>query len=133
MKKKKIMIVPCSGANMTGEIARRASVVVCEETRSDVAGLMSITSTAKAMIYGDGNTLHHLLRLLKGQKVICVEGCDYACSRGILEFAGVKPDFSLDVGVLLGKTGYSLKKITEDNVNKTVEAIERLVDELNKK
>lgn len=86
----KVVMIPCSGIGKAyGEMGRQAIYEVIEERGAKEVATVCL---ARLMI-GEPQTKE----LVKGHRVITVDGCAKDCARKNVEFIGKQPDSSLRV------------------------------------
>jgi len=132
-KFKQICLIPCSGFNILGESARRASGIVSEIEMSDVAETLDLVGVTKAFMTGHFNAASPIIKRMKKQKVITIEGCEYCCATGLIELMGIKPveKIILRHFLALEEREDELSKITsvtEEDIRKSVDIIKRCIE-----
>jgi len=127
----KVNVTACGGFNFVGVLGRRAVIEVCEDTRKDVAQIVSIGGFAKALICNDTSIVKYGLKPIKKYKTIAVNGCTLNCATDILTYMGVKPAESLQVmDIISGETSVKISNIRQEDVEKVRKKIEEAVDRL---
>ena len=80
-KKKKILVIPCSGIGKAlGSVSREATYEVVENLRKGVTD----TTCLALIVSGDEETL----QLVKNNRCIAVDGCPLQCAAKNVELAG---------------------------------------------
>lgn len=103
VKVKPITLVPCSGFNLAGEVARKACAMISEKEIPEIAETLCLVGFTKAAITKHVEALRPILRKLRRQKIIAVEGCEYECSSTLLrELVGIEIDEKVIVKWTLG-------------------------------
>ena len=87
----------CSGSTVTGELARRACIEICEKLRPDAAKITSLAFYAQALITGDRGILGSSIENLKEESVACVNGCSMECAAKIVKALGLEPKCSIQL------------------------------------
>ena len=129
-RRKPICLFPCSGFNIPGEAARRASAIVSEEIFPDISETLGIVELTRAFI--DGNTPSFRKKLGK-QKVITVDGCSYQCAREfITRFLRIEPEREIVIG-LGGNREEEASKLTrtrKEDIDRAVLLIKECIEEI---
>ena len=88
-EEKKVVIVSCSGASNTGDIADELARVLVEENPAEYDMLCLAAYAIKRP--------PSLKKVSEAKSIIVIDGCSAKCASKILEAGGVKPDTSIEV------------------------------------
>ncbi|MFP4169026.1 MAG: putative zinc-binding protein [Desulfonatronovibrionaceae bacterium] len=102
------MLLPCSGASNTGQLANRAAVELTREGLGKMFCLAGIGGRLSGFVQSAKDT----------QSVLVIDGCQVACGRAVLEAAGIQDFKHLVV------TEYGIEK--EDGFNLSDEDAEMI-------
>lgn len=83
----KVAVLTCAGGSNTGQIANAAGIKLAEKGVGYLACLAGVGAQAEGT----------LAKLAKARAVAVIDGCPVACARGMLDKAGIKVDYYLQV------------------------------------
>ncbi|MEW6173965.1 MAG: putative zinc-binding protein [Bacillota bacterium] len=82
-----VAILTCAGGSNTGQIANAAGIMLAKNGVGYLACLAGVGAEAKTT----------LSKLARAQKVAVIDGCSVACAKGMMDKAGIKTDYYLQV------------------------------------
>ncbi|MEW6182995.1 MAG: putative zinc-binding protein [Bacillota bacterium] len=82
-----VAILTCAGGSNTGQITNAAGIMLAKNGVGYLACLAGVGAEAKAT----------LSKLARAQKVAVIDGCSVACGKGMMDKAGIKTDYYLQV------------------------------------
>jgi uncharacterized metal-binding protein len=134
--KENIVLIPCSGSEYHGELARQVAIRIAEKSKiSSMASMSCSTIFFKNVLLGKEQLVEITKNHLKNSFVIFINGCNTSCTTKIYEFLDVVPDLVISVQTIVPKQQLNLNDITtfksipkisaikEEDIEKVIEYI----------
>ncbi|MFO7794679.1 MAG: putative zinc-binding protein [Promethearchaeati archaeon] len=99
-----IILIPCSGSEYHGELARRVAISLAE--KSEISMLASMTCSTiflKNVLLEKEQLVEISKNHLKNSFVVIINGCHTSCSSQIYEHLGISPDLIISVQDVIPK------------------------------
>ncbi|MFX1478747.1 MAG: putative zinc-binding protein [Promethearchaeota archaeon] len=118
-----IILLPCSGSEYHGELARQVAIQIAEKSRiSTLASMTCSTIFLKNVLLQKEYMVEISKNHLKNSFLIMINGCNTACMSQIYDYIGVKPDLIISVQDIIPKERINLNDLnTFKNKNKLSE------------
>jgi len=131
-----IILIPCSGSEYHGELARQVAIRLAE--KSNISSMSSMTCSTiflKNILLGKNQLVEITKNHLKRSFVIMINGCNTACVSQIYEHIDTSPDLIISVQDIIPKRRLNLNdlrtfkdmpklsEIKEDDINKVIKHI----------
>ncbi len=118
-----IILIPCSGAEYHGELARKVAIQLIENSKiSILASMTCSTIFLKNVLLGKDNMVELTKKHLKNSFLIVINGCNTACASQIYEHLEIKPDLVISVQDIIPKQRLNLNDLNSfKNKNKLSE------------
>lgn len=118
-----IILIPCSGSEYHGELARQVAIQIAEKSRiSTLASMTCSTIFLKNVLLQKEYMVEISKNHLKNSFLIMINGCNTACMSQIYDYIGVKPDLIISVQDIIPKERINLNDLnTFKNKNKLSE------------
>lgn len=131
-----IVLIPCSGSEYHGELARQVAIKLAEKSKiSALASMTCSTIFLKNVLLGKDNMVEITKNHLKHSYVIMINGCNTACASQIYDHLGITPDLIISVQDIIPKQRTNLNdldsfknrnklsEIKEDDIKKVINYI----------
>jgi uncharacterized metal-binding protein len=109
---KNIVLIPCSGAEYHGELARQVAIRLAE--KSKIAFISSMTCSTiflKNVLLEKQQLVEITKNHLKHSFIIIINGCNTACTSAIYEYLGIVPDLIISVQDIIPKQHINLNDL----------------------
>ncbi|MFX1457428.1 MAG: putative zinc-binding protein [Promethearchaeota archaeon] len=118
-----IVLIPCSGAEYHGELARQVAIHLEEKsTISTISSLNCMTIFLKNVILKKESMVEIIKNHLKHLNIIIINGCRTACASEIYSYLGIVPDLIISVQDIIPKHHLNLNDLKHfENVPKLSE------------
>ena len=115
-----IVLIPCSGSEYHGELARQVAIQLAENSKiSTLASMTCTTILLKNVLLQNDNMVEITKNHLKNSFLVIINGCNTTCASQIYTQLGVKPDLIISVQDIISKQHINLNDInTFKNRNK---------------
>ena len=131
-----IILIPCSGSEYHGELARQVAIQIAEKSGiSNLASMTCSTIFLKNVLLRKDQMVQISKNHLENSFLIMINGCNTACMSQIYDYIGVKPDLIISVQDIIPKERINLNdlntfknknklsKIKEGDINKVIEYV----------
>jgi len=133
---KNIVLIPCSGSEYHGELARQVAIRLAEKSR--IASISSMTCSTiflKNILLGKDNLVEITKNHLKQSFLIIINGCNTACASVIYKHLDIAPDMIISINDIIPKQRMNLNdlntfknlpklsEIKEEDVKKVLEFV----------
>ena len=133
---KNIVLIPCSGSEYHGELARQVAIRLAEKSR--IASISSMTCSTiflKNILLGKDNLVEITKNHLKQSFLIIINGCNTACASVIYKHLDIAPDMIISINDIIPKQHMNLNdlntfknlpklsEIKEEDVKKVLEFV----------
>ena len=133
---KNIVLIPCSGSEYHGELARQVAIRLAE--KSKIAPISSMTCSTiflKNALLGKEHLVEITKNHLKHSFIIIINGCNAACASAIYKHLDIVPDLIISVQDIIPKQHMNLNdlnafknlpklsEIKEEDVKKVIEYV----------
>jgi len=111
-KLENIVLIPCSGSEYHGELARQVAIHLSE--KSELSNIISMTCTTiffKNVFLGKDNIVEITRNHLKHSFIVVINGCNTACTSQIYEHLDIKPDLIISVQDVIPKQRVNLNDL----------------------
>ncbi len=118
-----IILIPCSGSEYHGELARQVAIQIAEKSRiSNIASMTCSTIFLKNVLLRKDQMVQISKNHLENSYLIMINGCNTACMSQIYDYIGIKPDLIISVQDIIPKERINLNDLnTFKNKNKLSE------------
>ena len=131
-----IILVPCSGSEYHGELARQAAIRLAE--RSQISTFSSMTCSTiflKNILLGKDRLVEITKNHLNHSFIIIINGCNTACASIIYKHLDIVPDLLISVQTIIPKQHMNLNdlntfkklpklsEIKEEDIGKVIEFV----------
>jgi len=138
-----IVLIPCSGSEYHGELARQVAIELAE--KSEITTFASMTCSTiflKNILLGKDQMVEITKNHLKHSFLIMINGCNTACATQIYNHLGIHPDLIVSVQDMIPKQRMNLNdlnafkitpklsEIKEEDKNKVKEYILKKLKDL---
>jgi uncharacterized metal-binding protein len=140
--KENIVLIPCSGAEYHGELARQVAIRIAEKSKiSSISSMSCSTIFFKNVLLGKEQLVDITKNHLKHSFIIIINGCNTACASVIYEYLDNVPDLIISVQDVIPKqrmnlndlnTFKNLPKLSEIKEGDIKKVIGHVFNELNK-
>jgi uncharacterized metal-binding protein len=137
-----IILIPCSGSEYHGELARQVAIQISEKSRiSSFASMTCSTIFLKNVLLRKDHLVEISKNHLKNSFLILINGCNTACMSQIYDKIGIKPDLIISVQDIIPKERINLNdlnafknknKLSEIKAGDIKKLIEHIFNELKK-
>ena len=131
-----IILIPCSGSEYHGELARQVAIQIAEKSRiSNLASMTCSTIFLKNVLLRKDHMVEISKNHLENSFLIMINGCNTACMSQIYDYIGIKPDLIISVQDIIPKERINLNdlntfknknklsEIKEGDINKVIEYV----------
>jgi uncharacterized metal-binding protein len=135
-----IIIIPCSGSEYHGELARQVAIQIAEKSKiSTLASMTCSTIFLKNILLRKDHMVEISKNHLKNSFLIMINGCNTACMSQIYDYIGIKPDLIISVQDIIPKERINIndlnafknkKKLSEIKEGDIKKVIDRIFNEL---
>ena len=108
-----IILVPCSGSEYNGELARQVAIRIAE--KSQLSAFSSMTCSTiffKNILLGKDKLVEITKNHLKNSFIILIDGCNTGCESSIYEHLKIVPDLLISVQDIVPKQRMNLKDLS---------------------
>ena len=122
-----IILVPCSGSEFHGELARQAAIQLAE--RSQISTFSSMTCSTiflKNILLGKEKLVEITKNHLEHSFIIIINGCKTACTSAIYKHLDIVPDLIISVQDVIPKQRMNLNDL---NTFKNLPKLSEIKDE----
>ena len=129
-----IILIPCSGSEYHGELARQVAIQIAEKSRiSNLASMTCSTIFLKNVLLRKDHMVEISKNHLENSFLIMINGCNTACMSQIYDYIGIKPDLIISIQDIIPKERINLNDLNAfKNKNKLSEIkeadIKRVID-----
>ena len=131
-----IVLIPCSGSEYHGELARQVAIRLAE--KSKIASISSMTCSTiflKNVLLEKQQLVEITKNHLKHSFIIIINGCNTACASAIYKHLGIVPDLIISVQDIIPKQRMNLNdlntfknlpklsEIKEEDIRKVIEIV----------
>lgn len=107
-----IILIPCSGSEYHGELARQVAIYLAEKSEiSTVSSMTCSTIFLKNMLLGKEALVEITKNHLKHSLVVVINGCNTACASSIYNHLDVVTDLIISVQDIIPKQRLNLKDL----------------------
>lgn len=143
INEKNIVIIPCSGSEYHGELARQVAIHLAE--KSKIASISSMTCSTiflKNILLEKEQLVEITKNHLKHSFTIIINGCNTACASSIYEHLEIAPDLLISVQSIIPKPKMNLNdlrtfknlpklsEIKEEDIGKVIEFVLKELEKL---
>ncbi|MFX0010460.1 MAG: putative zinc-binding protein [Candidatus Hermodarchaeota archaeon] len=143
INEKNIVIIPCSGSEYHGELARQVAIHLAE--KSKIASISSMTCSTiflKNVLLEKEQLVEITKNHLKHSFIIIINGCNTACASSIYEHLEIAPDLLISVQSIIPKPKMNLNdlrtfknipklsEIKEEDIGKVIEFVLKELEKL---
>ena len=135
-----IVLIPCSGSEYHGELARQVAIRLAEKSKiSPLSSISCTTILLKNVLLQKQNMVDITKNHLMNSFLIIINGCYTACASQIYEQLGIKPDLLISVQEIIPKQHINLndintfknkKKLSELDEEDVKKVVEHIFDKL---
>ncbi|MEJ2294293.1 MAG: putative zinc-binding protein [Candidatus Lokiarchaeota archaeon] len=135
-----IIIIPCSGSEYHGELARQVAIQIAEKSKiSTLASMTCSTIFLKNILLRKDHMVEISKNHLKNSFLIMINGCNTACMSQIYDYIGIKPDLIISVQDIIPKERINIndlnafknkKKLSEIKEGDIKKVIDHVFNEL---
>ncbi|MEJ2248968.1 MAG: putative zinc-binding protein [Candidatus Lokiarchaeota archaeon] len=142
-KYESILLIPCSGSEYNGELARRVAIKLNENSPiSSKSSMFCSTIFIKNLLLKKEKLIEITRNNLESNFIVAIDGCKTSCESLILNNVGIKPDMIIHVDDFIPKERLNfndlnafkdrahLSDIKEEHISKIIQVI---LDKLNKR
>jgi uncharacterized metal-binding protein len=108
-----IVLIPCSGSEYHGELARQVAIRLAE--KSEIASISSMTCSTiflKNVLLGKEKLVEITKNHLEHSFIIIINGCNTACTSVIYKHLDIVPDLIISVQDVIPKQRMNLNDLT---------------------
>jgi uncharacterized metal-binding protein len=108
-----IVLIPCSGSEYHGELARQVAIQLAE--KSKIAAISSMTCSTiflKNFLLGKEKLVEITKNHLEHSFIIIINGCNTACTSVIYKHLEITPDLIISVQDIIPKQRMNLNDLT---------------------
>lgn len=108
-----IVLIPCSGSEYNGELARQVAIRLAE--KSEIASISSMTCSTiflKNVLLGKEKLVEITKNHLEHSFIIIINGCNTACASVIYNHLNIIPDLIISVQDIIPKQSMNLNDLT---------------------
>lgn len=118
-----IVLIPCSGSEYHGELARQSAINLAENSNiSSLASMACSTIFLRNVLLSKDRMVEITKQHLKNSFLIMINGCNSSCASQIYKHLGIKPDLSISVQDIIPKQHININDISSfKNLNKLSE------------
>ena len=137
-----IILIPCSGSEYHGELARQVAIRLTEKSKiSSLASMTCSTIFLKNILLKKEQIVEITKNHLKHSFLIMINGCNTSCASQIYEHLGITPDLIISVQDIIPKQRLNLNdlesfkdknklsEIKEEDIEKVIDYV---MDEIKK-
>lgn len=138
-----IILIPCSGSEYHGELARQVAIRLSEKSKiSSITSMTCSTIFLKNVLLGRENLVEITKNHLNNSFIIIINGCNSSCTSEIYRFLEIEPNMVISVQDIIPKPHLNLndlntfKKLPKLSEVKNVDialVIKKILDELEKR
>lgn len=138
-----IVLVPCSGSEYHGELARQVAIRLAEKSKiSSLASMTCSTIFLKNFLLKKNRLVEISKNHLKQSFLIMINGCNTSCSSQIYGHLGITPDLLISVQDVIPKQRINIndinsfknqKKLSEIKEKDIQKVLDHILSELEKK
>ncbi|HEY0087655.1 MAG TPA: putative zinc-binding protein [Candidatus Lokiarchaeia archaeon] len=111
-KKENIVLIPCSGAEYNGELARQVAIRLKENSQvSSISSMHCSTIFLKNILLKKEQLVEITKNHLKSSFLVIIDGCKTSCANSIFQFLEIKPDLLVHVDDFVPKERTNLNDI----------------------
>jgi len=137
-----IILIPCSGSEYHGELARQVAIRLTE--KSEISALASMTCSTiflKNVLLEKEQLVEISKKHLEHSFVVIINGCNTSCSSHIYEHLGISPQLIISVQDIIPKQRINIndinsfknqKKLSEIKSEDVQKVIDHVLKELEK-
>lgn len=112
VKKKNIILIPCSGAEYNGELARRVAIRLSENSKISLISTMHCSTIfLKNVLLKQERMIEITKNNLRSSYIIIIDGCKISCASTIFRFLQIEPDIVIHIDELVPKAKINLNDI----------------------
>lgn len=113
-KNEDIVLIPCSGVEYHGELARQVAIYLDEKsTISTISSLTCMTIFLKNVLIKKESMVEITKNHLKHSYIIIINGCRTACPSEIYSYLGIVPDLIISVQDIIPKHHLNLNDLKD--------------------
>ena len=112
IKTENIVLIPCSGSEYHGELARQVAIRLAE--RSKIASISSMTCSTiffKNVLLEKENLVEITKNHLEHSFIIIINGCNTACTSVIYKHLDIQPDLIISIQDIIPKHRMNLNDL----------------------
>ncbi|NHI91066.1 MAG: hypothetical protein EAX96_01100 [Candidatus Lokiarchaeota archaeon] len=141
-KYERISLIPCSGADYNGELARQAAIKLSEDSPiSEFSNMLCFTIFLRYNLLKEDQMASLMKTNLLSTYIVVIDGCSGACAFRILKGLDIEPNLVVNLQKLVPKevvspknvksilTHRSLNKIKEEDIKKVTNYILKKLQE----
>lgn len=111
-KKENIILIPCSGAEYNGELARQIAIRLNENSQISLMSSMHCSTIfLKNILLKKEQMVEITKNHLKSSFIIIIDGCKTSCANVIFQFLDIEPDLVVHVDDFVPKERINLNDI----------------------
>lgn len=136
MPKENIILIPCSGSEYHGELARQVAIRLAESSKiSSISSMTCSTIFLKNVLLEKEQLVEITRNHLKHSFIIIINGCSTACASAIYTHLDIVPELIISVQDIIPKQRMNLNdlntfknllklsEIKEEDIDKVIEFI----------
>ncbi len=111
-----IILIPCSGSEYHGELARQAAIILAEKSKISVITSMTCSTIfLKNVLLGKDKLVEISKNHLKNSFIVIINGCTTSCASEIYRALEIEPDLIISVQNLIPKQHLNLNDLNAFN------------------
>ncbi|MHA1800080.1 MAG: putative zinc-binding protein [Candidatus Helarchaeota archaeon] len=107
-----IILIPCSGAEYNGELARQVAITLSEKSViADHTSTLCLTIFMKHILLNENRLLEITKKKMEQSRVVIIDGCSGACVFKIFKNLNIKVDLVINLRKLFPKKTMNFRDI----------------------
>jgi len=112
IKKEHVVLIPCSGAEYNGELARQVAIRLKENSKiSSISSMHCSTIFFKNVLLKNEQLVEITKNHLKSCFLVIIDGCKTSCADSIFQTLDIKPDLLIHIDDFVPKGRINLNDI----------------------
>ena len=108
----KITLIPCSGSEYHGELARQAAIIISEKSKiSNITSMTCSTIFLKNVLLNKDKLVEISKNHLKNSFIVIINGCKTSCASEIYRVLEIEPNLIISVQDLIPKQHLNLNDL----------------------
>ncbi len=109
---KKIIFIPCSGADYNGELSRKVAIQLSDTSFiANSSSMLCFTIFLRHSLLKEEDSFKRIKDHLVSSYVVIIDGCSGSCAFKILKFLDINPDLVINLTKLVPKKPLDFKDI----------------------